>query len=196
MTAEGEKISAPLITLPSEAKTGLSFTNLIEVHVLSALRRKHKLSMQKIRPALDFIEAEFRSNHPLAEHYFETDGMSLFVEKYGSLIDVSKNGQLAMKEILSVYLTRVDRDENGMAMRLYPFTRSMPVSDSSSPRMVLIDPTIAFGKPVIAGTGVPTEIIAERYKTGESIGEIAEDYGLEVIEIEEAIRCEFELKAA
>lgn len=40
---------------------------------------------------------------------------------------------------------------------------------------------------MIAGTGLATEIIAERYKAGESISELAGDCGRKEAEIEKAI---------
>ncbi|MBX3266516.1 MAG: DUF433 domain-containing protein, partial [Acidobacteria bacterium] len=110
------------------------------------------------------------------------------------LINVSQSGQLAMKEVFQMYLKRIERDEAGLARKLFPFTRA--ATHAEDPKIVAINPRIAFGKPVIDGTGIPTSIIAERYKTGESIAEIAQDYGRQQTEIEEAIRCEFELKAA
>jgi len=39
-------------------------------------------------------------------------------------------------------------------------------------------------------------VIAERWKAGESFDALMDDYGLEKEKIEEAIRCEFEIKAA
>jgi uncharacterized protein (DUF433 family) len=39
-------------------------------------------------------------------------------------------------------------------------------------------------------------VIAERYKAGESIDALADDYGRSRLEIEEAIRCELEVQAA
>ena len=48
---------------------------------------------------------------------------------------------------------------------------------------------------MIAGTGLATEIIAERYKAGESVDQLAADYEREEKEIEEAIRCELRLAA-
>ena len=195
-TDGGIRCSKPLIVSPSETDNLLSFTNLIEAHVLNAIRRKHAVAMPRVRKALDFLSKKFNSRHPLAEHDFETDGIDLFVEQYGELINVSQGGQLAMKEILKMYLKRIERDENGLAKQLFPFTRTASAGNIDDPKIVAIDPRIAFGKPAISGTGIPTSIIAERYKTGESISEIADDYGRKQIEIEEAIRCEFELKAA
>ncbi len=64
------------------------------------------------------------------------------------------------------------------------------------PRTVVIDPRVSFGRSVLAGTGIPTAIIAERYKAGESVDALADDYGRKRVEIEEAIRCELALDAA
>ena len=61
---------------------------------------------------------------------------------------------------------------------------------------MVIDPHVSFGRPVITGTGILTAVIAERYKAGEAIAELAEDYGRESLEIEEAIRCELTSRAA
>ena len=61
--------------------------------------------------------------------------------------------------------------------------------------MVVIDPRLSAGRPVIAGTGLTTQIVAERYKAGESIGELARDYERGNEEIEEAIRCELQAAA-
>lgn len=195
-TEGGKKFSEPLIVRPAGSEGLLSFTNLIEAHVLNAIRRKHSIAMPRVRTALDFLSKKFRSKHPLVEHDFETDGVDLFVDKFGELINVSRGGQIAMKEILRLYLRRIERDENGLARQLFPFTRMANDGHVDDPKIVAINPRIAFGKPVIVGTGIPTSIIAERYKTGESISEIASDYGRRLEEIEEAIRCEFELRAA
>ena len=40
----------------------------------------------------------------------------------------------------------------------------------------------------LVGTGIAVDVIAERYRAGESIAELADDYGREETEIEEAIR--------
>ncbi|MCC6452389.1 MAG: DUF433 domain-containing protein [Acidobacteria bacterium] len=195
-TEKGRQFWQPIIQRPSARETALSFTNLIEAHVLSAMRRIHNVQMVTVRKALDYLSKQFDSIHPLAEHDFETDGLDLFVAKYGQLINVSKGGQIAMKEILEIYLKRIERDENGLARQLFPFTRLSTSQHRDDPKIVAINPLVAFGRPVISGTGIPTTIVAERYKTGESIREIADDYQRTTVEIEEAIRCEFEVKAA
>ena len=50
-------------------------------------------------------------------------------------------------------------------------------------------------RPVITGTGLATEVIAERYKAGETVAELAKDYDRKEAEIEEAIRCDLKIAA-
>ena len=90
-------------------------------------------------------------------------------------------------ELIRTAVSRLDRDHHGLPTRLYPFTRH---AIDGSPKTVVIDPDVSFGRPVIAGTGLATQFIAERFKSGESISELADDYGCTDAEIEEAIRWE------
>lgn len=189
----GKRFFQPVLVLPGRVPPVLSFTNLVEAHVLDAIRRKHQIPLDKIRLAIKYLRDEFGSEHPLADHRLETDGLDLFVEEYGRLINVTQSGQLAIREILQGYLKRVERDSLGTAVRLYPFTRKREIDE---PKYVVIDPAISFGRPILAGTGIPTGAIAERYKAGESVPQLAEDYGRSREEIEEAIRCELQLEAA
>jgi uncharacterized protein (DUF433 family) len=192
-TDSGPKFFRPVIELPDNVRSGLSFVNLVEAHVLDAIRRHHQVPLSKIRQAIHYLRKQFSSKHPLAEQRFETDGLDLFIDKFGQLINVTDSGQLALRELLKAHLHRVEHDTAGTVVRLYPFTRKR---DLREPKLVVIDPHISYGRPVLVGTGIPTAIIAERYKAGESIDELAEDYGRSRNEIEEAIRCELWLEAA
>jgi uncharacterized protein (DUF433 family) len=136
------------------------------------------------------LQERFNSKHPLAEHQFQTNGVDLFVEEYGELINVGTGGQLAMKEILEAYLTRVEHDPSGRAARLYPFIR---LTGTDQPKNVVINPYVSFGKPVITGTGLPTRVVAERFKAGDSIPQIAANYGRKEEEIDDAIRYELRI---
>lgn len=192
-TKSGRRFFKPVVLVADSQPRLLSFVSLVEVHVLDALRRDHHVPLEKIRKAMEYLREQFGSEHPLAEERFETDGLDLFVQKYGQLINASRSGQLGMKCLLETYLKRVERDAHGVVLRLYPFTRKR---SSNEPRSVVIDPFVSFGKPVLAGTGIPTSIVAERYKAGESVSQLSADYGRTDLDIEEAIRCELELEAA
>jgi uncharacterized protein (DUF433 family) len=193
----GQQFSGPIIHLHDQGTRQLSFMNLVEVHVLDAIRRKHDIPLEKVRIAVRYLSKQFPSKHPLADQEFETDGLDLFVKKFSQLINISQAGQLAMQEVLQAHLQRVERDLKGLPVRLYPFTRKRDVQElQEEPKAVVIDPQISFGRPVLAGTGIPTAVIAERYKAGESVDDLADDYGRKRLEIEEAIRCELWVEAA
>jgi uncharacterized protein (DUF433 family) len=186
------KRSRPLIHLDDPAGQYLSFINLVEAHVLAAIRRRHGVKLPKVRKALDYMRRQFSTARPLIDQAFQTDGLDLFVERYGALINASREGQHAMKEIIGVYLKRIEWDAKGLPIKLYPFTRdtgsdAVPASD---PRVVVMNPAVSFGRPVIAGTGIPVSSIYERYKAGDSIADLVRDFRLETSAIEEAIRCE------
>src|SRR5262245_48080152 len=195
-TAMERRFSAPLLSLPPRSPReplALSFFNLVEAHVLGALRREHIVSMWKVRESLTFLEKHFPSPHPLAEQQFETNGIDLFIETYGQLINVNQDGQLAMRDLLRMYLSRLERDAAGVPVKLYLFTRPPSVD---APRVIAVDPYVAFGRPVVMGTGITTAILAERYKAGEFIEDLVYDYDLSSQAIQEAIRCELALQAA
>jgi uncharacterized protein (DUF433 family) len=192
-TAGGEQRSQPIVRRPDPRKPLLSFLNLAEIHVLDSMRREHEISLQKVRRALGYLCKEFPSKRPLIQHAFETDGVDLFVEKYGELLNITRQGQVAMKEVMRAYLHRIEYDEKGLAARPFPFTRKRALDE---PQIIVIDPALSFGRPVIAGTGIATAAVAERYKAGESIGELADDYGRTAAQIEDAIRCELDVRAA
>lgn len=190
----GVRFSRPIIQVPDPGVQLLSFMNLVEIHVLDAIRRKHDIPLEKVRTAMNYLSKQFPSRHPLADQEFVTDGLNLFIKKFSQLINISQEGQLAIHEVLQAHLHRIDRDFKGIPVRLYPFTRKRDLR--VEPKTIVIDPQVSFGRPVLAGTGIPTAVIAERYKAGESVDDLADDYGRRRLEIEEAIRCELSLEAA
>ncbi|MEM9294020.1 MAG: DUF433 domain-containing protein [Acidobacteriota bacterium] len=190
-TAEGRQRSEPLIQLPEDSPSQLSFINLVEAHVLKAIRRQHGISMQNVRPALEYLEDELQVEHPLTSRELRTDGVHLFVNHLGDLVNLSKRGQLAVKSLLNAHLSRIEHDREGLARRLFPFVhQDAPREDESddAPRIIVLDPERGFGRPTIDGTSIHTETIAQRLASGESLHDLSQDYGLETAQIEEAIR--------
>lgn len=182
----GERGDPPIIRRPPESEQ-LSFYNLIEAFVLGALRQRHNIPLQQIRrdmAALDRLYPDIA--HPLVEIDLSTRGRQVFAYSSDYLTNLSRGGQLAIAEVLRPYLERVEKSPQGV-VRLFPLTRTDP---AKSPRLIAIDPRVAFGRPVIAGTGIPTSIIHERWKAGDSVTALAEDYNRTTDEIEEALRYE------
>jgi uncharacterized protein (DUF433 family) len=181
-----------VILLPRRDSNLLSFFNLAEAHVLRALRVRHKVPLPMIRRAVRFVERKFGWERPLIQQQFKTDGAAMFIEHLGELLDASAEGQKLMREVMDAHLQRLEW-ENNVVARLYPFTHE---NGFASPRSVLIDPRFSFGRPVLRKSHVATAVIAERYKAGDAIDDLAQDYGCPRLEIEEAVRCELRVEAA
>ena len=206
-TKKGQKTFLSLIQRPESKTPQLSFTNLVEAHVLRVIRTVHNIPLDKVRIALDYLTEQFNTPHPLIQKQFTTDGVDLFIEQVEHLINVSRSGQLAIKKVLSQLLTRIEWDEKDIATKLFPFVEpfesqlSPPNNNFNNPsidhnKIITISPNISFGKPTITGTGVPTKVIIELYNAGDSLEDIAEDYSCSVFQIEQAILFESNLRAA
>lgn len=187
-----KKFFPPILEIADRKGGLLSFINVVEAHVLSAIRREHGIQLSKVRKAIDYCKREFDSENPLANQRLETDGLNLFVQKYGDLVNISREGQLAIRVLIETYLQRIRRDPTGVPIKLYPFTRR---GRADEPSKVVMDPTISFGRPTLVDTNIPTSILAERFKAGDSSEELAEDYGRQKAEIEEALRYEIKVAA-
>lgn len=200
-TRRGVKRFTPLITLPDADLPLLSFINLVEAHVLDAIRYKDRIPLENVRHAIDHLQKKYHSEHPLVEYDFQHDGVDLFTDierdfvAKPDLVNVSKKGQLAFREIVEAHLKRIGRDSQGSAIALYPFLKRNP-QKVEEPKLVLIDPRISFGKPILVGIGVPTSVVADRHEAGESIAELAKDYECEEAAIQAAIDYERALPKA
>lgn len=167
----------------------LSFANLCELHVLSAIRRRHKISLSKVRDSISYLRTQLGTDRPLIDKQFKTNGVDLFVEHASHLLNVSKQGQEALRGDFAVALARIERDRSGMPIRLFPFSRST-TPDAKQPKSIVIDPRLSFGRPVLSDVAVPTEVIVGRFRAGDTLVEMAKDYGVDEEEIEEALRFE------
>ena len=180
-TVNGKTTKLNLITPADVGIPMLSFDNLIEAHVLRALRSKEELPMYRIREALDYAQDEMRIDQLLIRKELQTDGKDLFLNKIFELINLNKGGQLAMDELVSSHLKRIEYNE-AFPKRLFPF-----LPDDVTHKVIVIDPRISFGKPVTTKRHISTEIIAGRYDAGENINELAKDYRIDKEEIRKAI---------
>jgi uncharacterized protein (DUF433 family) len=184
----GERHWAGIIRRPDPDDARLSYSNLIEAHVLKALRRTHKVPMPAVRTALDYARDSLGVDRVLLSSNLRAMEGNVFIEHLGHLINLGKGGQEAMIDILHSYLKRVRwDDENGTPLEYFPWTRT---DELLSPEYVSIIPAVAFGRPIVRSKAITTSIISERFNAGESFTELAEDYDLEIIEVEEAIRYE------
>ena len=91
-----QRRSRPIIRLDDPKRRHLSFLNLVEAHILGAIVSRHGVRLPNVRRALDYVQREFRVERPLIHQEFQTDGLDLFVDRYGAMINASREGQKAM----------------------------------------------------------------------------------------------------
>lgn len=182
-TRAGKRTFQRLIVIPAEDAGLLSFSNLVEAHVLRALRTEHGVPIAEVRNAIDFAERELSITRLLLRSELLTFAGEVFLEHYGELVNLSRSGQLAMRKLLEAHLRRVEWDGSKLPVRLHPYVQG----DGASEHVIAIDPQQAFGRPIVARQGITTGIIADRIDAGETVEELARDYNLSPSEIEEAV---------
>jgi uncharacterized protein (DUF433 family) len=173
-----EKIFAPLIEASDPINKLLSFYNLAEAHVLRSTTERN-IPLTNVRKALAYVRAKIPQSHPLLTGDFLTFGKLIFLEHLGHTVNITApQGQLAMRDILDKYLLRLEWDDTGMPIQIFPIKTNR----------LAINPLLSSGKPVVRGTGIMVSVLQDRAKTGETIPELAQDYGMQAFEIEEAIQ--------
>lgn len=173
----------PVLSVPGRA--GLSFFDLVELHVLKALRKVHGVSLDNVRAALRTAEEQLSIDHLLLHDELRTYGGDVFIEHLGNIVALSRGGQVALKDILSEYLQRVERDSSLIPIKLYP-----NFEGAKDERPVVINPRVSFGKPTVADTAISTGTIVDRIDAGESVEDVAKDYEIEPSLVISAVKYE------
>lgn len=173
----GARTSQPIIKVPKDQGSRLSFNNLVEAYVLKLLRWRHDVSMQAVRRAADYAEKQMGIEGLLRRKELRLGKAGdLFWDHYlGELENLTRGGQLAMRKLVEDGLQRIDWDQKtSLPLRLFPHIAGI----DPSKRSIVIDPSIAFGRPTITGKGLPTWAVSERIDAGETPEDVAEDYGI------------------
>jgi len=189
--AFGRRPIPPIIRPASKRPRALSFMNLLECHMLASMRSLYDLRLPKIRRAVAHLSKVSGFRHPLIEEPLYTNRVDVLIKQIDKFVNLSRGGQLAIPEIVEAHLERVEYDKG--VLRFFPFVRERSAAE---PKLIVIDPGLGFGKPVIAGTGISTAVIASRFNARESVPDLAREYGVEPQQIEEAIRWETRAVAA
>jgi uncharacterized protein (DUF433 family) len=163
----------------------LSYLELVEVAFVATLRHMG-LRLQRIRIAHDFLRTRFEVEYPFAQLKLKTDGAEVLKDleaeqgKWVELMIVaSRGGQLVWKEMIQDRIREFEYDRTyGWAIRWFPRGANGPV---------LVDPRVAFGAPVLREYGLPTWVVRDRYRAGESPKEIEEDFGVSLRAIRQAL---------
>ena len=174
--------------LPSDGSLLLSYLQLVELAFVATFRRLG-IRLEALRRAREYSVKTLNSEFPFAQLRFTTDGVHLFhtLAEYDDndlqderMIATDTGGQLVWGPAVADRISQFEY-EDGLALRWHPRGR-----DS----VILVDPRIGFGAPVILGTGIPTWVIKDRVQAGEDLAEIGDDFGLSPAQVKEALSFE------
>lgn len=160
----------------------LTFAELTEMMIVRELRQTFFVPLQQIRNAKAYVAKAL--DRPWYLYDLGVAGRDIFIRGISnSPVAASRGGQLALEGFLDQVIQRVSFDTALEPSAIFPV---VPYALDDKP--VQIRPSVAFGLPTVTGTGVRTEIIFARVNAGEEVQDVAEDYDLTTVQIEDAVR--------
>lgn len=179
--------SALITAFPRRGREAtVPFIGFAEAFVLAAFRLAG-VPLQRIRPAVDVLEREIGLEHALASEHLYTDGAEVLYDFASERSDedllelvVLRTGQKQFSELVRGYLRRITYGDDGWASRV-----ELPAYGRAH---VIVDPRVAFGLPLVTDGGARVEDLVDRFLAGDTISDIADDFGVPVDQVEDVIR--------
>ena len=167
----------------------LSFRDLIELRFVKAFRDVG-LSLPTIRECFMRAVEAVNDQRPFSTRKFRTDGRTIFLEithdiREGELLDL-KRRQVAFHRILAPSLHDLEFDADIVA-RWYPL--------GTSRKSIVVDPARAFGRPIVAAGGVPTEVLSQAAEIEGAPEKVAKLYEVPLPAVRDAVSFQQRLAA-
>lgn len=166
-----------------EDATEISFLDLVELRVVRALR-SNGVSLQSIRYAIKYATEKFSIQRPLSALSFKTDGPEILIdaiENDGELVSLSRKrpGQKVFKKI-------IDQSVSGLEYDGIRPSRWRP----DIAKHVVLDPTRAFGSPLIDEAGISTKAIYREWERSRDIKYVGRLYEIDDLLVRDAVQYE------
>jgi uncharacterized protein (DUF433 family) len=193
---DGRSSSGPLWSLEYAddeelgAEQVLGFNDLLELRAVAKFI-EHGVSLKVLRATIEQATREF-GRYPLHTQHFLTDGRGIFhdaVKRSGdSLLTDYKSRQVVFDAVVrpSLY-AGIEYGSSGTAARWFPVQRS---------KVIVLDPRVQFGEPIVASAGIPTDTIADAVNAeGGDYKRVAKLYSLKPSDVQAAVNFERALAA-
>jgi uncharacterized protein (DUF433 family) len=174
--------------LESSGEDIVTWGEFTETRLLSEFRGAG-VPMVRMRPTVERLREMFKKRYPLAyaRPWLEPKGREIVLRAQEAteldkhlLLVVVRNHQLLLTEEATNFVSSAEFDADGGPVR-----RIRPVALLDR---VWLDPLRQFGEPVVRS--VPTAVIAEQFRAGDSMDFIASTYELAAEDVDQAIRYE------
>jgi uncharacterized protein (DUF433 family) len=168
-----------------------SFVDLIDLLFVKKFV-EHGISVQRLRKALEEA-VDLTGEHHFAQRRFWTDGRKIFLQikdkPAEALLELLSGGQWVIAPIIKHVAHQIEFDANtGVSTRWFPLGKD---------KSVVVDPSVAFGAPTIAGRGVQTANVFDLYEgEGRNIGRVSAWLDLPPNVVQHAVEFEQALAAA
>lgn len=171
-------------------RVALTFLDLMEVRLIKRLVDQEKpMRLSRIREALIHYREENSDPWPLLNQRLFTDGCYLYrisVDESGVPLLNLNRWQYCFETVVAPTLLSIDLGDNGLPERWWPKGRTTPI---------MLDPTVAFGDPVVAEKRVPTATLADAVAAEGSVERVARWYDLPEEDVKAALAFEADLAA-
>lgn len=159
----------------------VNFYTVVEMFTFYQLS-KANVSSTKILEAHEVLSKRFNTPYPFAQKNIlkniRTEGKKvLFEDNTGNIYSLDANLQFQL-EFIREFFKNLDFDEGSLAVRFWPIGRE---------RDIVCDPHHQFGQPVIAGTNILAEAVAEMVKAGDKKDFIARTFNISRKQIDDAL---------
>jgi len=149
---------------PVDGARAISFFDLIDVFVAGQLR-EHGVALQTLRRAYSRLADELHTSHPFCRRELLSDGKNVFTR------GMDEKGREELKEVLT--------HQKVFPQIILPFIKRIDYGDVSKlaerwhiDRLVVIDPRICFGTPIVEAVSIPTAILSAAYEANNQDAEL------------------------
>jgi uncharacterized protein (DUF433 family) len=172
-------------TFGAPRNKAINFLGLIEFYFYYFLRVEKKWTSQAIKRLHTQLSSDFSTPYPFASLKIKPhkrdqrgDKMEAWIDHDGQLIQGDGKLQASFRELIEPFLDQIEYGDDLLAKRFYPLKKT---------KSIVIDPKKQFGKPIISGKGVRTEVVYRFFLGGESKEGICKLYNLDLEQVENAI---------
>lgn len=163
----------------------IGFRDLLELRIVKAFMQ-HQVPLRVIRAAIDSAREIFSTEYPFTTNRFLTDGKSIFYEALQSHGEVELT-DLVRRQVVFEHIIRpelyagIEFTSKGQAKRWFPVKNA---------EVIVLDPQIAFGKPILAGFGIRTDVLAASFAVERDKKKVAALFDVPLREVSAALRYE------
>jgi uncharacterized protein (DUF433 family) len=169
------RVYRPVIRVESRGdRAAVTWAEFIEAGLLREYRRTHGVPMGELRAFIDVVRERYGTPYPLAHHRPFISGRELLSQAQDAsglaadfCLVAEVRGQLVLTSPADSFVRRVTWEGDIAA-------EWRPHDDPQSP--VRMNPEVRFGRPAVRG--VSTEALWEHDQAGETVEEIAGEFGV------------------